>query len=345
MNHDKPFTPGEFIAHYGVKGMKWGVHKKEDSSGGTSSGSGPSMSLKEHASTKEYMAIKTPHKTAEQAKASLIANQKKSAAKLEPSVSAADASNPKHQMTPEQKAALLKLGVGVAVVGGLTAYAAYNNKKLISEFSALSGRAISADKFNEAVGFSKMKTWGFGGYIQDSSYRRAEFTLPAGHTFHRISTTLEDSFKPGTYATHSIEDFNRYVAAFRHEKGALADLQHLTFTTTKELKVPSLTTTLDTLGEVMSKDAGFKMDKKSVKSMYEMMSGGGWVGSTQEGLFKALAEKGYGAIVDEMDAGVIGETPLVVFAQHLTSKVGEPLTEAAINAAESNLTELRNRKF
>lgn len=32
-HHIKPGTPGEILEHHGVKGMKWGVHKKEETSG------------------------------------------------------------------------------------------------------------------------------------------------------------------------------------------------------------------------------------------------------------------------------------------------------------------------
>jgi hypothetical protein len=79
---------------------------------------------------------------------------------------------------------------------------------------------------------------------------------------------------------------------------------------------------------------------------YQKLSGGQWNNTQAEQLFGVLRKKGFGAIVDEMDAGVIGETPLVVFARDiLGEKNNTPLTHDDITHAESNLIELENRKY
>ena len=357
------------LAHFGVKGMHWGVHKKEEPTGNgggskstppksnkakaaTPSGSGKStppparkVSSAEHDATKAYMAAKSKQKplNKHEAAATLAANQKKFLAKVDPD-------NPKYAevpqkkgLTPAQKNALIKGAIGVAAVGGLMALSYYGNKqelKFVEDLKGLAGKSIDKDMFLKGVSKSKTKTWGFEGFIQDSSFQRQEFTLPAGHTFHRITTRVEESFNTGTYATHNIEDFHRYVTAFRGEKLGL-DLHHTTFKTTEPLKVPSLTTVLETLREQMGPDT----THEAAISQYNSWSGGQWNSLKHEGLFEALTKKGYGAIVDEMDAGVIGESPVVVFAKHLTSKVAEPLTNDLIDLAESSLIELANRKI
>jgi hypothetical protein len=75
------------------------------------------------------------------------------------------------------------------------------------------------------------------------------------------------------------------------------------------------------------------------------MSGGGWSGPREKSLMKALRARGYGAIVDEMDAGVIGETPLVFFSEHVSSKASVPITPQGIAQAEQSLIEIKNRKL
>lgn len=209
------------------------------------------------------------------------------------------------------------------------------------------GSPLDAKHFKDCVLSSQLSSWGGQGYIKPSSYDQKEFTLSAGHIFHRLSRVEESEFRGATYATHSVADFNRYVAGFRGELGHATDvtgLQHVTFRATKDIKVPDLMTRLETMREVISKP-----DKpatpEAALSMYQMLSGGSWDGDTATRFFEALSNKGFGAIVDDMDAGVIGESPLVVFAQNaFTSKVNEPMTQALVDAAEAALTEISNRK-
>lgn len=338
-----------YLAHYGIKGMRWGHHKVEETGPGRSSKSAEkstserNSAARENALAKEYMAIKEKPRNKEAAAKELAKNEQKFLAKANPSVE-----GQRGGLTDKQKA-LLKVGIGVAAVGGLVLYAKYSNNKQIAAMREMAGKKIRLEQFNLHTQHSKMKTWGFGGYIQDSSFARKEFTLPPGHTFHRISTAAEDSFKHSTYATHSIEDFNRYAAVFRHEKIGESAFHHVTFSAKEAIKVPSLATTLETMREAMSKDLGRVVTPAEAKSKYEFLSGGGWhpthdkhVGS----FFSLLQNKGYGAIVDEMDAGVIGDTPLVLFTKNLLSeKVSKPLTEEALNLAEKSLIEITNRKL
>lgn len=344
IDNEKPSL--EELAHFGVKGMHWGIHKKEDPTGnGSPSGPNDTASKKakaaENDATKAYMAVKTKPKNKHEAAAALAENQKKFHAKANGSIVVEEHSG--KGLTPAQKNALIKGAIGVAAVGGLVALSYYGNKQnlqFIEDLKGLAGKSIDKDTFLKGVAKSKTKTWGFEGFIQDSSFQRQEFTLPAGHTFHRITTRVEESFNPGTYATHNIEDFHRYVTAFRGEKLGL-ELHHTTFKTTEPLKVPSLTTVLETLREHMGPDT----THEEALGKYNSWSGGQWNSLMQQGFFEALGKKGYGAIVDEMDAGVIGESPVVVFAKHLTSKVAEPLTQSLIDTAESSLIELANRKI
>jgi hypothetical protein len=59
-----------------------------------------------------------------------------------------------------------------------------------------------------------------------------------------------------------------------------------------------------------------------------------------------LKQKGYGAMVDDMDAGVLADNPIVLFSpEKMGAKKSVPNTEAVIAEAKRNLTELKNRKL
>jgi len=251
------------------------------------------------------------------------------------------------KLTPTQK----KLLIGAAVAGGLLAYSAYTQRSM----SKLAGLPVTPEQFKSFTTMSKTKTWGFSGYIQESSFAREEFTINAGETFHRLSSTAENGIRPGSYVTCTTDDFNRYVTAFRHEVVG-SELHHITFTATKPIRVPDLTTTLETLRETME-ERGMPTTSAKVRSQYQFLSGGKWaegynLGKDGSGpthitgdFMKKLMEKGYGAFVDEMDAGVIGDKPLVFLdAPSVTSHATKLMTKTDIKSAESQLKELTSRK-
>ncbi|WPJ30703.1 hypothetical protein [Streptomyces phage Psst2] len=318
------------LAHYGVKGMKWGVRKDEETGKG---GGGSTEKWK-----KSHQPKKEPN--AEQVKKNLEANEKKSLAKLD---DPADTPTKKSFLAKHKKALIFTGAVAGLIVANKIAEA-----KTVKSIEELRGKSISPETFQKHVMHSKIKTWGRNDYIKDSSWERDEFTLPAGHEFHRLSKKAETEFRGATYSTHNQEDYHRYVAQFRQELGG-SNLHHVTFHANEDIRVPKLSTTLDSLREAL---VGGKEEFKAwytderVLAKYQELSGGSWDDNHAKGMFDSLRKKGYGAIVDEMDAGVIGETPLVIFARDLVGKKSsEPLTKADIDFAEASLIELENRKY
>lgn len=339
------------LKHYGIKGMKWGVRRSEEElarlRGEKVEPKSPSKKrASSDQSTEKWKKAHKPKKQPSKAQTerNLVSNEKKSLAKLEGS----SEKESKKSFVSRNKKALIKTGLVLAAVAGLYAYEKHWEKQNLKSIEEKAGRAISYDDFKKHVNYSKVKTWGKNDFIQQSSFDREEFTLPAGHTFHRISKVAEDSFRNATYSTHSQEDFHRYVAQFRQELGS-NNLHHVTFQAKEEIRVPKLATVLESLKEALtSEDGGRYKDwytDERVLAKYQELSGGSWDDKHARGLFSRLLEKGYGAIVDEMDAGVIGETPLVVFAHQLLGpKSSSPLTKDEIDFAESNLVELTHRK-
>lgn len=360
----QPFaSPEEALEHYGTKGMKWGVRKEEDRAG--RDGKSPMELASQNAQTKMYIAElkKIPQPTPDKAAAAFAANQEKFAKKFAPSEAPAKGppgviEKKEPRLSPGQKKALIYGGGAVAVIGGMYLANRYlNNKQLtnlgvknLQEIDALAGKPIDPKRFYGLVGLSQGKTWmGGPGYLTESAFARSSFELPAGHTFFRLSTQSEGSFGAATYATHSLDDFNRYVAGFRQEKGLNAAFHQVTWKSTESVKVPNLTTVLSSMHSVLEEEAqkpgsfykGMKVTPEKVMEEYQSVSGGGWSSNVAKGLIARLKEQGYSALVDEMDAGVIGETPLVFFSpENATSKVSKPLGSNAIKQAETLLKEL-----
>lgn len=413
----QPFaSPQEALAHYGVKGMHWGVRKKEDAS--AESGGGPKKKesttnsdavldeykaltkaqpqLKGSAAVKQLQenidkshnklddpgpllskgkippkASASPRSLARAQKHTDKANEydqtvkeltakrdalapglktKLQRSSLNSQINEASALRDQHRsdaaraaqgkLTSGQKKALIAAGVGAVIVGGIV-YSNYHQSQIIKD---LERKVASGDLdaklklFDHQMASSKSKTWLFGGYIQDSSWDRPGFELPAGHTFHRISTRDESlhGFKLGTYATTSEADFNRYVAGFRQEKSFAKEFYHVTFTSSKPTKVPDLKTTIETLRESM----GPNTSRSEALKTYQMLSGGSWESPVAEKFFANLTTKGYGAIVDEMDAGVIGDKPIVFFNKGNASKKAAQLLSSDEIAKRERAIEL-----
>jgi hypothetical protein len=223
----KPGSPGDILRnlrHYGIKGMRWGIRKQDDL-GGLASKSAKTAATN-NTSTKAYMAANQKLMDAPGSEEQLAANKEKFLRKFESSdgkvqrVDEKGVSPPsadgKKGLTEQQKKALIKVGIGVGVVGGVVALTYLQKKKILG----MAGKPIDAETFKKHTLYSQLKTWGNSSYIQPQSFTREGFELPAGHVFHRISTRAETGFShnSGTYSVHSIEDYHRYIAGFRQEE-------------------------------------------------------------------------------------------------------------------------------
>jgi hypothetical protein len=153
----------------------------------------------------------------------------------------------------------------------------------------------------------------YAGLMSKKAMDRPEFTLPKSTMFQRMSNHAEtgDGYEKGAYVTFLTNDKNSYSGSGEFG-GAKYNLQ---FQPTHDIKVPSVSTILKTLKEVGGPN-GEKYNDKQAYAAYHSLSGGTWRKSAGgQKLIDGLKAKGYSAIVDDMDAGYLGDLPLVFFGE------------------------------
>lgn len=317
-------TPTAALSHYGVKGMRWGVRKEE-------------VSATENAQTKAYIS-ETPKP-------------------IKPSLSEVEKSLADQEMAFAKKAGFritrkqALVGVGAALTAGGAYYAI--SRSDISPSSAVQklrggypkpGTKLSADEFSSLRQKSQLQVSLHNGYLTPKSYLQEEFTLPVGHVFHRISDTAETTFRERTYALHSDADYNRYLSEFSRPGSGFGNLHKVSFTAKTPIRVPSLTQRLDVLKETMSSDGRVPTDSEVLREYGSLMKTY-WSEPRANAYFVNLRKKGFGAIVDDADAGIAGESPLLLLnADNFSAKSSAAVTQKDVEDARGNLTEIRNRK-
>ena len=329
------------IYHFGVKGMKWGVRHDRQNKGRDRSRL-DSKSTKGQGVKSHWARVKPQTPSKEKRLNELSKNEKKFKDKFKgDSDTPPDESGSKNHWKPSGKQVAVCV-IGAALVGSVI-YAHYRLGKSDAELNAK--EYLSDFQFRLNTAESKARSWDGSGFVKKSSYLQKETTLPVGHTFYRISTTSEHGFNVGTYCTASVDDFNRYVSGFTGEK--LTDsFTRISFTATKPIKIPDLNTRLDVLKQVLDDSKGGSHNDEAVLDAYNSLCGGDWgKGLIGKQFFDRLEALGYNAIVDDMDAGVIGDMPLVTFGKNAFSeKTNTVMKPKDFKLAKSALKELLNRK-
>jgi DNA-binding transcriptional MerR regulator len=398
---DKEFeTPQDALAHYGKKGMRWGVRNEDKPKGSDRSGS--SEKPKESSSgdiskaMDSFYGKKDPADLQAEGQKKLEAQAKQSfptrgaareakradrADKIETKVAELDnqlagLQRQRDNLSPGARTALKRMNLNSQInqtqairddlqkkadqirAGKLTD----NQKTLIALGSAVAvtGLAVyghrqytlhkagitskdqkrllednlskTSDEWRTLFGddhaFTKSGshlTAGSGGFYVGLTNKKAlsrpEFTIPKGTIFQRLSDHQEDSSDygkvKGAYATFLNNDKKLYGAS-----GEFGGKKYtVNFQAKGDVKVPNLTTVLAHLKQI-EKAKNPDVTDETVFSLYHSMAGGSWSNPTARSLFDSLRTFGYGAIVDDMDAGYLGDLPVVFFgdAQPATSR-------------------------
>lgn len=339
---EKPGTPEELV-HFGVKGMRWGIRNEKESSGNSRKSQRELVNLNDR--TKSYIgALKdVGPKNQKEYLDNLKVSQEKFFKKV--------GYDKEKGLTENQKKILKGVGVGTVVVGGVILYAKYG-QNLPGGTAPLSsikpGDHVTLHQYEKLCDQSKIKAWGTS-YVTPEAINRPGFEIPAGNIFHRVSCAAETTFGEATYATPSVSDFRRYIPEVGMEKwNPNVGLHEITFKSTKAIRIPSMVETLNEVKEVIAKQAGISSsairDGDAI-NQYNKWSGGSWNSDGAKLLFRRLRSKGYGALIDEMDVGVIAEKPLVIFSKDVTPKVSHLFTENEFKDAVTGLTEITSRRL
>ena len=354
-----------FLAHHGVKGMKWGVRNDKGSSGvGTSSNETKGKQSSDYSS-----AIDTfyKNKSDEDLRREGEQKLKQQAAITFPSSkvatqdSADNESGAKGGLTTQQK---VLIGVGATVAAGALVYYGkqYYDNKGLREFDSLSAKVAADSKqkvaakkllddkdrasretLQNATRQETSSEWSrlFGGSSEFREFEQAasgasegafyrglktkkalsrpEFTIPEDTVFQRLSSTAETGkdYHLGAYSSFLTND--KAVYGSSTEFGSSPYL--VSYKAKGPVKVPSTQTVLDTLRSVKKKADGSTMTADETITQYHNLAGGNWKASPDaKNLVKALKKQGYSAIVDDMDAGYLGDLPIVFFGNAVEVK-------------------------
>ena len=332
----------EALAHFGVKGMRWGVRNEDELSLGKSKAN---INKTSDVTKKEYDELikNQPKKTKAEIAKSIAKNEANFKAKFEPNDLNTEVNKKGWRPTKKQ---LEIVGIGAAFVGIAAASYYVNNKSLskTTNLSALAGKHCSVEEYQKLMSGSITRCLGEKWSFTDYSWQRPELSFPEGHVFHRISMSAEQVLgNKGTYCVTSKEELARYIGTTSY--GVVGN-HHITWTADTEIRVPKLSTVLKTAKEALSETSGKRVSSRKAFQWYLLNSGGSWKFDDPEisKFFEKLAAKGYHAIIDETDAGIYSENPLVFFDRHNPLTQSIPLTQNDILEAESMLTEILHRK-
>lgn len=327
-----------FLNHHGVKGMKWGVINEDNLS----------------SDVQKTLDANPPRKLSTKETQNVAASKAKHNAHFEKSDSS---TSDGHWKPTKKQVAVVAIG---AIAAAAIIYKVKTGNSAPEVFEAFSKEtymnlardAESPAWLNQYAG-KKMDPTYYGGVVQSSVSRvwnsnhvtkecfaQGEITFPKGHQFYRLSHAAEKGFAGATYTIPSEADLARYMGT--SEFGNKTKL--IKFAAETDIKIPDLHTRLNAMHKVLIDSGAKKVKPQRVFDSYSELVGGKWDSVRAKKFFAELEKQGFHGIIDDMDAGVYGEKPLVMFGHGLSGKTSSDLTEKYIKQLLDTLVEIPNRR-
>lgn len=175
--------------------------------------------------------------------------------------------------------------------------------------------------------------------------KKDSFVLKKGTTLHRSTYNADESDREGhIFATFKGKDAKGYASRNRFFSGGKKTFD-MTMTATEDLISPSKKERVDTFIKLMMSDPKFNEAYRAQKQTYQLLknpSKAKKIEQTVDGLkkeydmfavslggsaalrnryFAELNKKGYNMIIDDADAGIISNSPVIIFDRQKSLKV------------------------
>lgn len=301
-----------FLAHYGVKGMKWGVINEDDGLNETD------RAVREKLEPQGYTKDRVERQFGE--------NPKKE----------------KRRLTDDQKAAI-KLGLGLAAAGGLAYYVHKKNAAFLKDLEE------NADFYHELMKMNELKSEGeIYGLTADaiSKLSTQRLHLEPGSIVQRLSMTKETEIRDQFFACYDQADVARYKAILptywkqwgggKNPTGFVVNLR-----ANAAINAPSERETLDifkslfdqsfpfdrepTFRQFLQKATSADLDDDALAARYLPQFAGAWNNPGNpytKAMFEKVKSMGYNAIPDMNDANNLANAPHIFLDGSLFEIVG-----------------------
>lgn len=350
----------EFLAHHGIKGMHWGIRKKESSGNPRKS---------------QYSSSKKPGKLSEQDAKKLTKKAEGQIDRLAIQAGVKEAPKPdrKGGWSKGQKIAL---GVGIGVVGvAALGYLGYkyntakggiadpNVLKFMTEYGVRGAEFASSDIKKSAF----------------DSMDDTDLTLSVGQTFKRVAVNPNETVGKRLYTSFTDADNDKYAglygAALKQRTGA-SKLNVNSFSFNESIRSPSKKKRVQALIDMVAEnndiiDPEFG-DKVKPREMLEGLGDAMFADTSKdhdlspEGLglkyynmfsrqlvqdhplvnayMDKIKSMGYNSMIDDNDAGQLSDTPMILLdmGSKITKRSSEVLSNQMQREARKRLVGLKN---